>query len=57
MGDESLEEFHVIQDMMDRAWENELALFLGSVRDDLIDGIISAEQAVERINQIKPERH
>jgi hypothetical protein len=48
---EDLERYY---ELLDRAWEAELALFFSELATDLENGYITVEQAKERIRQICP---
>ena len=42
-----------LQEILDRAWEAELALFLGALAEDLKAGRITVEQAHSRLDAIR----
>lgn len=45
-----------LQEMLDRAWEAELALFLGDLAEDLRTGAITIEQAHIRLDAIRDRK-
>lgn len=49
-----LDDIEKYQDLLDTAWNRELALFFQEILYDLEAGHINEEQAIERIKQICP---